>query len=216
MRKEKWYWKLYLLIFCTVLAPAFSVDPRIPSHGHETPKVTKDWCTKCDYKVDDGDEYVCCKDCSDTYFFSNDQRLGYCKSGAELLVEPKPKEIYKWVAGPWKACSSLCDGGIRYRDVDCYAVFEVTMVPDYPVYDYKCSKEEKPVREEPCNLRSCLQLTDEDLHKRKHNRTSTWMLGLISLGLVAIIGVGFACFIQYKRRTSMQYGQVYIMMDGYS
>lgn len=54
-----------------------------------------------------------------------------------------PSEIYKWVAGRWKACSSLCDGGIRYRDVDCYAVFEVTMVPDYPVYDYKCSKEEK-------------------------------------------------------------------------
>lgn len=54
-----------------------------------------------------------------------------------------PSEIYKWVAGPWKACSSLCDGGIRYRDVDCYAVFEVTMVPDYPVYDHKCSKEEK-------------------------------------------------------------------------
>lgn len=53
--------------------------------------MTKDWCTKCDYKVDDGDEYVCCKDCSDPYFFSNDQRLGYCKSGAELLVEPKPK-----------------------------------------------------------------------------------------------------------------------------
>ncbi|KAJ9179089.1 hypothetical protein P3X46_010913 [Hevea brasiliensis] len=214
MRKEKWYWKMCLLLLCTALAPAFSLDLRIPSH--ETPKVTKDWCTRCDYKVDDGDGYICCKDCSDPHIFSYDPRLGYCRSGAELLVELKPKEIYKWVAGSWKPCSSPCDGGIRYRDVECYAAFEDTLAPDYPVYDHKCSKEQMPVREEPCHLRSCLQLNDGDSHKRKHSRTPTWMLGLlISLGLVASC-VSVAGYIQYKRRTSMQYGQVYIMMDGYS
>ncbi|XP_048233642.1 A disintegrin and metalloproteinase with thrombospondin motifs 7-like [Ricinus communis] len=174
----------------------------------ETPEVTKDRCSKCDTKVDTGDEYICCTDCSDPHMYSDELKSGYCRSGAKLLVEPQPKEVFKWVAGPWKPCSSLCDGGIRYRNVECYAVFADTLVPDYPVYDHKCSLEEMPAREEPCNVRSCLQLRDGDSQGRKYGLT----LGLlIFLGIVAISGVTFAGYIQFKRRNSMQYGQVYII-----
>lgn len=52
----------------------------------------KDGCTKCENKVEDADKYVCCGDC--TYpEIVYDTSLGYCKSGAQLILQPKPKGI---------------------------------------------------------------------------------------------------------------------------
>lgn len=56
----------------------------------ESPKIT-DRCTKCKNKVDYGDEYICCTDCSDPYITDRNTKLGYCKTGAELAVQLKPK-----------------------------------------------------------------------------------------------------------------------------
>ncbi|KAJ4830515.1 hypothetical protein Tsubulata_041126 [Turnera subulata] len=186
----------------------------------EIPEVTKDWCTKCSNKMDNGDQYTCCRDCSDPHIISDagKPKLGYCQTGAELFVEPKENDsarIFKWVPGPWKPCSSPCDGGIRSRDVECYAVFEDTLLPDYSVYDHLCSSMEMPAREEPCNLRSCLELHDAGSLAGKQPRKPTWAVALLSfIGIMVIGGIGFAVYTLYKRRTS-QYGHVYVMMDGY-
>uniref|UniRef100_A0A5B7BZQ9 Putative papilin-like isoform X1 n=1 Tax=Davidia involucrata TaxID=16924 RepID=A0A5B7BZQ9_DAVIN len=183
----------------------------------ESPKVMADGCTECNYKVDSGDQYLCCKDCSDPHIIYEDPKLGYCKTGAELVVQPKPKEVFKWVVGPWMPCSSPCDGGIRYRNVECFAVVEDTSIPDYPVYDHKCSTEEMPSRQDRCNLSSCVELSNVGSQRRKHHRLPTWLVTLlVLLGIAAVGGIAFVGYTLYKRRTSTQNGFVYIMLEGYS
>ena len=51
-------------------------------------------------------------------------------------------EIFKWVAGPWMKCSSPCDGGIRYRDVNCFGSMEDMSIKHYAVDDSRCSVED--------------------------------------------------------------------------
>ncbi|MQL88869.1 hypothetical protein Taro_021440 [Colocasia esculenta] len=101
-----------------------------------------DRCTKCRNKVDFGDEYICCADCSEPSLMDKNSKLGYCKTGTELSVQLKPQENFKWVAGPWMKCSSPCDGGIRYRDVGCFGSIEDTSIRHYAVADSRCSGEE--------------------------------------------------------------------------
>ncbi|KAJ8452011.1 hypothetical protein Cgig2_016592 [Carnegiea gigantea] len=185
---------------------------------HGSPKHVKDGCTKCENKVDDGDEFVCCDDCTYPEMVYDDSSSGYCKSGAELISQPKPKEVFAWVTGPWLACSSPCGGGVRSRRVECFAVVEATSSPDYPVYDDRCSDQEKPVKQEPCNLQRCVdEFVNHAETNQKRQRTSTWKAALlIFFGVVALVAVGFAGFIFHTRRATNQQGYVYIMMGEYS
>ncbi|XP_021736598.1 papilin-like [Chenopodium quinoa] len=191
-----------------------------PDHTHfycciaGSPTKVKDGCKKCENKVEDGDEFVCCADCSYPDMVYGDTSSGYCKSGAELISQPKPKEVFEWVVGPWLPCSAPCGGGIRSRRVDCYAVIEETSSPDYPVYDEQCSDQEKPIVRETCNLQSCVVSKGKE-KERRHSSTSNLMIAfLIFVGLVAL---GSAAFAFYTRRTSGdEQGYVYIMMEGFS
>ncbi|XP_021848189.1 uncharacterized protein [Spinacia oleracea] len=193
-----------------------------PNHTHfycciaGSPTKVKDGCKKCENKVEDDDGFVCCGDCTYPDMVYGDTSLGYCKSGSELISQPKPKEVFKWVNGPWLPCSALCGGGIRSRRVDCYAVIEETSFPDYPVYDDHCLNQEKPKVRELCNLQNCVAsvVSNGKDKGRRHSRTLTWMM--ILLIFVAIIALGFAGFIFYTRRTSNESGYVYIMMEGFS
>ncbi|XP_042478395.1 uncharacterized protein LOC122059586 [Macadamia integrifolia] len=197
--------------------------PCLPFYTHfhcckpESPKVT-DKCAKCKNKLDYGDEYICCTDCSYPYLSNKNTKLGYCKTGAELAVQLKPREVFKWVAGPWMHCSSPCDGGIRYRDVECFGLTEDASIPHYPVDDSRCSGEEMPTRQEPCNLSHCTEFGDSNsLGGERSSGVSGWMVTfLVLLALAAVGGLGFAGYTLYKRRTSSQHGFVYIMLEGYS
>ncbi|GAB2293602.1 hypothetical protein Dimus_027814 [Dionaea muscipula] len=182
-----------------------------------SPRKSLDGCQKCDHKVDYGDEFVCCSDCSYPDMEYSDTSSGYCKTGAELILQPKPKEVFRWVAGPWLPCSLPCGGGVRSRKVECFAVVEDTLTPDYPVYDESCSNEERPIKQEPCNLHSCVEDRNHDSNDRHHQKMSAWLATvLILLGVVVVGALGFAGYILYMRRTSSEHGYVYIMMEGYS
>ncbi|KAG9459730.1 hypothetical protein H6P81_004238 [Aristolochia fimbriata] len=207
---------------CHGLCPESNYPPCIPFHTHfrcckpETPKVT-DRCVKCDNKVDFGDEFICCTDCSEAYITDKNTKLGYCKSGAELAVQLKPQEVFKWIAGPWMKCSSPCDGGIRYRDVTCFGSIEDVPVRQFVVDDSMCSLEEMPARQEACNLISCDELLDGYPNAKKRTGMSPFLVVLlVVLGLVAAGGIGFAGYTYYKRRNSNSSGFVYIMLEGYS
>ncbi|XP_020529563.1 uncharacterized protein LOC18444687 isoform X2 [Amborella trichopoda] len=103
----------------------------------ESPKLT-DRCTKCKNKIDFGDEYICCTDCSYPHVIDKSTKLGYCKTRAELALQLKPHEVFTWITGPWMKCSSPCDGGLRYRDVGCFGKIEDRSIAHYPVDDNKC------------------------------------------------------------------------------
>lgn len=180
------------------------------------PKVTNR-CTICKNKLDFGDEFVCCSDCSEPYLIDKNSKLGYCNTGAELAVQLKPQEIFKWVAGPWMECSSPCDGGIRYRDVGCFGSTEDLSIKHYPVDGHKCLGEEMPARQEHCNMKSCVDFSNSYVKDNSQSRMSGWFVTfLVLLGLVAVGGLGFAGYTYYKRRTSAPSGFVYIMLQGYS
>ncbi|KAK9130868.1 hypothetical protein Sjap_011355 [Stephania japonica] len=180
-----------------------------------SPKVT-DKCTRCKNKLDYGDEYLCCTDCSDPSIIDTNAKLGYCKTGAELVSQIKPQGHFKWVAGPWMPCSSPCDGGVRYRDVECFGETEDRSIPRYPVDDSRCLGEEMPLRQEPCNLSSCSDVSNQDLVETDRGGMPVWLVVfLVLFGAVAIGGLGFAGYTMYKRRASSQHGFVYIMLEGY-
>eukprot|EP00268_Persea_americana_P047338 TRINITY_DN4926_c0_g1_i1.p1 TRINITY_DN4926_c0_g1~~TRINITY_DN4926_c0_g1_i1.p1 ORF type:complete len:269 (+),score=26.91 TRINITY_DN4926_c0_g1_i1:119-925(+) len=207
---------------CNGLCSVPKYPPCLPFYTHfrcckpESPKVT-DKCTKCKNKVDYGDEYICCTDCSDPYITDKNTKLGYCKTGAELAVQLKPKEVFQWIAGPWMKCSSPCDGGVRYRDVGCFGSIEGTSVAPYPVDNIRCSHKEMHTSQEPCNWRSCEDFSYGSSNTSNHRRMSGWLVTLVVLlGVVAIGGLGFAGYTFYQRRTSTQSGVVYIMLEGYS
>ncbi|KAJ0971257.1 hypothetical protein J5N97_019216 [Dioscorea zingiberensis] len=207
---------------CNGLCGEPSYAPCLPFHTHfhcckpEIPRST-DRCSSCNNKMDFGDEYICCTDCSDPYLIDKNSKLGYCKTGAELAMQLKPQEIFKWIAGPWMKCSSPCDGGFRYRDVGCFGSIEDMTIKHYAVDDSRCSAEEMPVRQEPCNLMSCGDFSNNDLDENKHNGMSKWLVSLLVLvGLVSIGALGFAGYTYYKRKTSSRNGFVYIMLEGYS
>ncbi|XP_058074585.1 uncharacterized protein LOC131223258 [Magnolia sinica] len=207
---------------CNGLCPESKYPSCLPFYTHfhcckpESPKIT-DRCWKCKNKVDYGEEYICCTDCSDPYLTDKNTKLGYCKTGAELAVQLKPKEVFKWIAGPWMKCSSPCDGGVRYRDVGCFGSIEGGSTAQYPVDDSRCSNEEMPTSQEPCNLRSCEDFNYSNPNASKHGRMSAWWVTLlVLLGVVAIGGLAFAGYTFYKRRNSTQSGFVYIMLEGYS
>ncbi|XP_038693376.1 uncharacterized protein LOC119991193 isoform X2 [Tripterygium wilfordii] len=242
METEKWHSKLFLLVFLSLLLATLSNQLNITSRGcywtescqhqyHGDCKRTNHWifsqskdcnglCTEPLYLpcTNYYTRFYCCiPDCSDPHLVYEDTKWGYCQSGAELLVQRKPQETFKWVAGPWKPCSYACEGGVRQRDVDCFAVFEETLIPDYPVYDHKCSREEKPSSEEPCNSISCLEIGNGGLQGGKHGTMPGWTITLvILLGIVAVGGIGFVGYIKLKRDSSSRYGSVYIMMEGYA
>ncbi|KAJ6815669.1 A disintegrin and metalloproteinase with thrombospondin motifs 7-like [Iris pallida] len=114
-------------------------------------------------------------------------------------------------------CSSPCDGGVRYRDVGCYGNTEDASIKHYPADPSRCSGEEMPARQEPCNLKSCVDLSISDMDDSKKSGMSGWLVTLlVLLGIVAVGGLGFAGYVFYKRRTSAPTGFVYIMLEGYS
>ncbi|CAD5177000.1 unnamed protein product [Musa acuminata subsp. malaccensis] len=207
---------------CNGLCGESASPPCLPFHTHfhcckpaENPRITNR-CTRCKNKLDFGDEYICCMDCSDPYLIDKNTKLGYCKTGAELAVQLKPHEAFKWVAGPWMKCSSPCDGGVRYRDVGCYASTDDSSIKHYPVDDSRCSDQQMPVKQEPCNQQACGDMSSSD-PRDKPSGMSGWLVALlVLLGLVAASGVGFAGYTYYKRRTSAPSGFVYIMLEGYS
>lgn len=207
---------------CKGLCPEPTYPPCLPFHTHfrcckpESPRVTE-MCSKCRSKIDFGDEYICCTDCSDPYLVDKNTKIGYCKSGAELVVQLKPQETFNWVAGPWMKCSSPCNGGVRYRDVGCYGSIDDASIRHYPVDDSRCSADEMPTRQEPCNMKSCGDYEEANENVKEHSGVSGWLIALlILLGLVATGGLGFLGYIFYKRRTSTPSGFVYIMLEGYS
>lgn len=207
---------------CNGLCGDSSYPPCLPFHTHyhcckpENPKVSKR-CMRCKNKLDFGDEYICCTDCSDPSLIDKNSKFGYCKSGAELAVQLKPQETFKWVAGPWMKCSSPCDGGVRYRDVGCYGNTEDASIKHYPADPSRCSGEEMPARQEPCNLKGCVDLSISDMDDSRKSGMSGWLITLlVLLGIVAVGGLGFAGYVFYKRRTSAPTGFVYIMLEGYS
>ncbi|RRT37217.1 hypothetical protein B296_00052232, partial [Ensete ventricosum] len=115
------------------------------------------------------------------------------------LLPLQISEVFKWVAGPWMKCSSPCDGGVRYRDVGCYGSTDDPSIKHYLVDDSRCSDQEMPLRQEPCNLQSCGDLSIS-VSSDKPSMMSGWLVALlVILGLVAVGGVGFAGYIYYKR-----------------
>ncbi|CAA6671728.1 unnamed protein product [Spirodela intermedia] len=207
---------------CGGLCPESKYPPCLPFHTHcyccipESPTVT-DRCMKCRNKLDFGDEYLCCTDCSEPFLIDTSSKLGYCKTGAKLSVQLKPQEKFRWVVGTWMKCSSPCDGGIRYRDVDCFGSMEDTSIRHFAVDDSKCSGQDMPARQEPCNVHSCEPLSDSSSYASESDGLSGWLVAvLVLLGLVAVGGLGFAGFTFYQRRNSSPSGFVYIMMEGYS
>ncbi|XP_039123927.1 thrombospondin type-1 domain-containing protein 4-like [Dioscorea cayenensis subsp. rotundata] len=207
---------------CKGLCREPTYAPCLPFHTYfhcckpERPRAT-DRCSSCDNKIDFGDEYICCTDCSEPYLIDNKSKLGYCKTGAELAMQLKPQEIFKWIAGPWMKCSSPCDGGIRYRDVGCFGSMEDMSIKHYAVDDSRCSVEDMPARQESCNLMSCGDFSNNDLDDNEHSGMTKWLVAFFVLvGLVAVGGLGFAGYTYYQRKTSTPSGFVYIMLEGYS
>ncbi|KAK9100879.1 hypothetical protein Scep_024309 [Stephania cephalantha] len=207
---------------CKGLCQEPEYAPCLPFYTHfhcckpESPKVT-DKCTRCKNKLDYGDEYICCIDCSDPSIIDTNTKLGYCKTGAELVSQIKRQEHFKWVAGPWMPCSSPCDGGVSYRDVECFRETENRSIPRFPVDDSRCLGEEMPARQEPCNLRSCSDVSNKDLVETDRGGMPVWLvLFLVLFGAAAICGLGFAGCTMYKRRASSQHGFVYIMLESYN
>ncbi|KAJ3670876.1 hypothetical protein LUZ60_008302 [Juncus effusus] len=201
---------------CNGLCDESSEPPCLPFHSHfhccipELPRV-RNKCAQCKNKLDFGKEYVCCTDCSDPVIIDEETKLGYCKAGANLAMQPKPKETFKWVAGEWMKCSSPCDGGIRYRDVACFGSISDKSIKHYAVNDDYCSSQNMPARQEACNTQSCIDLSVSNENKKKG--MSGWLIALIViLGLAAIGGVAFFGYTYYIRSTSTRNGFVYISL----
>ncbi|RZS27461.1 hypothetical protein BHM03_00060939 [Ensete ventricosum] len=108
---------LHLLLLLLILHPSPSIADHLPSHA-ENPRVTNR-CTRCKNKLDFGDEYICCTDCSDPYLIDKNTKLGYCKTGAELAVQLKPHGSYHCISYPLFLCHH--DGidiqGFPYRSI---------------------------------------------------------------------------------------------------
>ncbi|KAL6842803.1 hypothetical protein ACP4OV_027647 [Aristida adscensionis] len=234
---------------CDGLCTDSKSPPCLPLHTHfycckpvtGTPRVTNK-CVHCKNKIDFGKEFICCSDCSDPTILNKDSKLGYCKSGAELTTQLKPKETFHWVAGPWMMCSSPCDGGLRYRDVACYGSLDDNTIKHYPVDDASCSSDEMPARQEVCNQQSCSDPGMAQPAISKKNGMSGWLMAfVIVLCLCAIGGIAFTSYTYYmrafvclaslsaiayaiytapsfegKKRTSGPSGFVYVMMEPYS
>uniref|UniRef100_A0A804NHY8 Uncharacterized protein n=1 Tax=Zea mays TaxID=4577 RepID=A0A804NHY8_MAIZE len=181
-----------------------------------TPKVTNK-CGHCKSKLDFGKEFICCSDCSDPTIMDKNSKLGYCKSGADLTMQLKLQETFRWVAGPWMTCSSPCDGGIRYRDVACYGNLDDDTIKHYPVDDASCSADKMPARQEACNQQSCSDPEMTQSVNPKESGMSGWLVVLVViLGLSAAAGIAFTSYTYYVRRTSGTSGFVYVMMEAYS
>ncbi|KAL5698503.1 hypothetical protein ACHQM5_029535 [Ranunculus cassubicifolius] len=220
-----WFWSRHhwSVRYCNGLCPEPENSPCLPFYTHfhccklETSKAA-DTCAKCKNKADYGNEYICCSDCSDPYIIDENTKLGYCRTGAELSMQPKPREHFKWIAGPWMPCSSPCDGGIQYPDVECFGQIDDISIPHYPVDDTRCSGEEMPARQETCNLRSCEVLSNKGSHASGENSgmSALSLTLLVLVGVIAIGGLAFGGYTLYQKRSSTQQGFVYIMLDGYS
>lgn len=170
-------------------------------------------CGQCANKVDVGEEWLCCSDCSEPQITDTDARVGFCQTRASLGSQLKPREVVRWSTREWGKCSTGCGGGLRKRDVKCLRYVEHALHLPAVVNDSECPAATMPAREEACNLTAC---SGTRLHHKK-KRLPIWAIMLISLFTIATAGgLAFAGYLLYKRRTeNSNHGFVYVMLEGY-
>ncbi|CAM6070432.1 unnamed protein product [Sphagnum tenellum] len=170
-------------------------------------------CAQCSNKVDVGDEWLCCSDCSEPQITDADAQVGYCQMDASLGSQLKPREVFRWNTGEWTPCSRHCGEGVRKRRIKCLRYVEHVLNLPAVVDGSECLAATMPAREEGCNLTACQGI--KPYHKKRH--LPIWAIVLISLSTVAAAGgLAFASYLVYKRRTeNSNHGFVYVMLEGY-
>jgi hypothetical protein len=95
-------------------------------------------CAQCSNKVDVGDEWLCCSDCSAPQITDADAQVGYCQMDASLGSQLKPREVFRWNTGEWTPCSRHCGEGVRKRRVKCLRYVEHVLNLPAVVDDSEC------------------------------------------------------------------------------
>ncbi|XP_037550345.1 A disintegrin and metalloproteinase with thrombospondin motifs 7 [Nematolebias whitei] len=85
-----------------------------------------------------------------------------CSTGSESNCDPTKKpaparQCYlrpcsMWKLGEWSACSKNCEGGIKFREVQCFDLRD-----ERPLRPFHCrAMSTRPPTQKPCNVRICL------------------------------------------------------------
>lgn len=82
-------------------------------------------CIKCKNKLDFGDEYVCCTDCSDPYLLDKNSKLGYCKTESDLVMQLKPLGAFSSICSFSILCFLIPNNKSYYKYVLPYRNFQM-------------------------------------------------------------------------------------------
>ncbi|BBN14276.1 hypothetical protein MPTK1_6g10300 [Marchantia polymorpha subsp. ruderalis] len=134
--------------FLTILVSLSAVN------AEETP-IPSDDCARCPNRVEVGNHWMCCSDCSEAKVTNHIAETGFCRSGAQLSIQPKSREVLRWITREWGVCSNSCGGGIRERSVRCVGSLEYSPQQLYYVNETKCDPLKMPPKQEYCNTRPC-------------------------------------------------------------
>eukprot|EP00271_Cylindrocystis_brebissonii_P012232 TRINITY_DN30440_c0_g1_i1.p1 TRINITY_DN30440_c0_g1~~TRINITY_DN30440_c0_g1_i1.p1 ORF type:complete len:283 (-),score=10.82 TRINITY_DN30440_c0_g1_i1:667-1488(-) len=184
-------------------------------------------CGRCEQRLDMGNAYLCCEDCSEPSVANQETGEGFCRTGSHLAITLKRSEPAVWWAGSWGNCSSTCGGGTRQRPVECrQASSDPASHPeDLSVSNDRCGAAMPPV-EEACNLHPCPPRPKAAAkHEKQAQRSdpagrrgsSGWLFALYSfLGVAVLAGIGFGGYVYYQRHIDKDQGIVYVMLEGYT
>ncbi|KAL2620974.1 hypothetical protein R1flu_001179 [Riccia fluitans] len=145
---------------CNGLCPQPRYPACLPFFTHlqccneETP-TPSDECAQCPNRIEVGNHWMCCSDCSDATVTSYEAQTGFCRTGARLSIQPKAREVLRWITREWSVCSKRCGVGVRERSVRCVGSLEYSPQQLYYVNDTKCDQSRMPSRQENCNTRRC-------------------------------------------------------------
>ncbi|CAM6111216.1 unnamed protein product [Calypogeia fissa] len=206
--------------------PRYPPCPLFATHylccNEETPIAT-DECARYPTRVEVGDHWMCCSDGSRAEVTKHDVKTGFCRSGAQLMIQRQEREVFKWVPREWSACSASCgEEGFRSRLIHCVGRLEHSAKQLYYVNETKCDSSSMPHHQEPCRAKSCSYEHDlhyREKHYRRKHKLHLWakliIFFLTSIGTAGLSVGGYILYQRWKERNA-NHGCVYVMLDNYS
>jgi hypothetical protein len=191
--------------------------------NEETP-VPSDECARCGNRVEVADHWMCCSDGTQAQVINHELKTGFCRSGAQLAIQPKQREVFKWMPREWSECSASCGEGVKRRVIPCVGMLEHSPKQLYYVNETKCDASRMPHHKKPCRAKACShdRRAETDQHNEKHRRKSKlpiWgKLMIFGFTIITTAGLSVGGYVWYRRwkERNSNHGFVYVMLDNYS